>query len=322
MGALLQTESLFSLGTLIISFFGRFRAVHENDHGMALLRLFYNGLCAIGTGRRLQVQAEGYKTIPGPGGPLRLRLYRGCGGNALPAVIFFHGGAFCVGDLNSHDASARALANAASCLVIVVDYRLAPEHTYPAAAADAYCALQWVASNATDLGIDRQRLIVAGDSAGGALAAVVCRWARERGGAKIALQILIYPMTDSSMGTASWQQFANGPGLNYGAMAAAWRRYAPNAHERSSADVSPLAAGDLRGLPPALVITAENDPLRDEGEAYAMALRDNRVSVSLKRYPGATHGFFQIPHSQSGRKALADIARVLADRFESAPAAV
>lgn len=303
-------ETLFRLGSWIISFFGKFRAVHESRLGMAICRLLYNSLCATCTGPREAVHSVQEQVIPGRGGRLRLRIYRGTEDEHVPAIVFVHGGAFCVGDLNSHDALVRALAKAAACVVVVVEYRLAPEHQFPAAADDAYSALEWVSDNAEVLGIDRSRISVAGDSAGGAIAAVVSRWSIERMGPKVALQLLIYPMIDASTSTASWERFKHGPVLNRDVIRAAWTLYCPDVR-RFGADISPLMATDLKGLPPAIIITGEKDPLSDEGKQYGNALMEQGVAVSLKRYGGATHGFFQVPSSNSSRLALADIACAL-----------
>lgn len=302
-----KIEQLLSLFTLAISRVGSHPAVYNSRVGMALVRFFYNLVCKLCTGSKVDVSAISEHSFKGENGRIRLRIYRGAAQEVLPAVIFYHGGAFCVGDLDSHDSALRALARAASCAVIVPEYRLAPEHQFPAAANDAYATLEWVAINARDLGLDPNRLIVAGDSAGGTLATVVARWARQRGGPDIALQILLYPMTDASMSTASWHEFAEGPALNRDMISAAWSRYCPDVQQRLSADVSPLYANDLRGLPPAIVLTADNDPLRDEGEAYAISLKSQGVEVSLKRFAGSVHGFFQIADSLHGRQATADI---------------
>jgi|AGTN01.2.fsa_nt_gi Esterase/lipase len=308
--SIMYTETLFNLGSWIISFLGRYRAVHESRLGMAICRVFYNALCATCTGAPEAVHSTQERTIPGPGGPLRLRIYRGTDEQHVPAIIFVHGGAFCLGDLNSHDTSVRALANAAACVVVVVEYRLAPEHQYPAAANDVYSTLEWLTDNAEVLGIDPSRIVLAGDSAGGAIAAVVSRWATERIGPKVAFQLLIYPMTDASTSTASWERFKHGPVLNRDVIRAAWSRYCPDVR-RFGADISPLAATRLKGLPPAIIITGERDPLQGEGRQYAEALMEQGVPVSLKHYQGSAHGFFQIPSTKRGRLLVTDIARTL-----------
>lgn len=304
------TETLFNLGSWIISFLGSYRAVYESRLGMAICRLFYNVLCATCTGPREAVHSVQDRIIPGRSGRLRVRIYRGTEDQHVAAVIFVHGGAFCVGDLDSHDASVRAMAKAAACAVVVVEYRRAPEHQFPAAADDVYSALEWVCENAEGLGIDRSRIVVAGDSAGGAIAAVVSRWATERNGPKVALQLLIYPMTDASTSTASWERFKRGPVLNRNVIRAAWSLYCPDVR-RFDADISPLSATNLKGLPPASIITGEMDPLQDEGEQYGNALIQQGVAVFHKRYAGSAHGFFQVPSSTRGKLVIADIAGTL-----------
>jgi acetyl esterase len=230
----------------------------------------------------------------GPAGPIPLRLYRGNGidkGRPQPALVYFHGGGWVIGDLESHDQLCRALANAVPCIVVAVDYRLAPEHKFPAAPEDAIAATRWIADNAGHLGIDAGRLAVAGDSAGGNLAAVVSLDARDRGAPRIVHQILIYPGTDMRMGWPSLERHAQQLPLTWAGMQWFVGHYLRNDSDKTDWRASPLMASSLADLPPALVITAGFDPLCDEGEAYAAALRKAAVPVAHERFEGQIHGF-------------------------------
>ncbi len=236
------------------------------------------------------------RTIPGTAGAIRIRVYWPAGTTAgagpLPTLVYFHGGGWVVGSLDSHDVLCRALANGAGAVAVSVDYRLAPEYRFPAAAEDAYAATAWVAAHGAELGADGGRLAVVGDSAGGNLATVTCLLARERGGPHIRFQALIYPVTDHyDPGQLSY--FTNGTDYNLtrDGMIWFWDHYVPDRVEASNPLASPLRAPNLEGLPPALVITAGYDPLRDEGEAYAERLRTAGVPVTLHRYDGMIHGF-------------------------------
>lgn len=233
------------------------------------------------------------RTIPGPGGPLPIRVYRPPGEAPYPVLVWFHGGGWVVCNLDTHDTPCAALANRAGCLVVAVDYRLAPEHRFPAAVEDAWAAVRWAGAQAAEIGADPARLAVGGDSAGGNLAAVVARRARDAGGPGIALQVLVYPVTDADFETASYRRNAAGYGLTRDAMRWYWDHYLPDAGRRAHPDASPLRAGDLRGLAPALVITCEYDPLLDEGEAYAARLRAAGVPVRLILEPGMIHGYIR-----------------------------
>lgn len=234
------------------------------------------------------------RRIPGPAGDLPVRVYRPEGDGPFPAFVYLHGGGWVICNLDTHDAGCRAIANALPGVVVSVDYRLAPEHRFPAAADDAYAATRWVADNAMMLGADPQRLIVGGDSAGGNLSAVVALMARDRGGPALAYQVLIYPVTDASMTKASYTVNADGYLLTRQAMAWFWNHYLGSEGDGSAPYASPLAAPDLRGLPPATVITAEFDPLRDEGNAYAERLRQAGIPVRHQCYAGLIHGFFSM----------------------------
>lgn len=233
-------------------------------------------------------------TAPGPTGPMAVRLYRArpsTNGELQPALIYFHGGGWVIGSLDSHDGVCRGLANGADCTVISVDYRLAPEHKFPAAIEDAIAATEWIAANAKSLGIDANRLAVGGDSAGGNLAAVVALNARDRGTPKLRFQLLIYPACDMSMTLPSIAELAEQLPLTRSTM-----KWFVDLYLRDAADVgdwraSPLKAESLTNLPPAYVLTAGCDPLRDEGEAYAAALKAAGVHVEAKRFDGQIHGF-------------------------------
>ena len=242
------------------------------------------------------------RSIPGPAGPLRIRVYRprGIGAQgapdggagtapAPPLVTYFHGGGWVIGDIDTHDGSCRILSRRTGAVVVSVDYRLAPEHPFPAALDDCDAAVTWVADHARDLGGDPGHLGVAGDSAGGNLAAAVTLRARERRGPAIAAQALVYPAVDFT--TVRPSQVANGEGYLLTASAIRWfaAQYLGD-HDPADPLASPLLA-DLSGLPPAVVATAEFDPLRDEGRAYAEALRDAGVGVDHLDFPGLVHGF-------------------------------
>ena len=235
--------------------------------------------------------------IPGADGqPMRVRAYtpRDAGHGALPLLVWLHGGGWVTGDLDSHDATCRALANASGCKIIAVDYRLAPEHKFPAGLDDCYAAVAWFAARGDELGIDPRRIAIAGDSAGGNLAAAVALMARHRGGPAIAFQLLVYPVTHHAFDTPSYRQYGDGYLLSEEGMRWNWAHYLPDAAAGSNPLASPLLAPDLRGLPPALVIVAECDPLCDESEAYAKRLADAGVAVECRRYDGMLHAFFTL----------------------------
>jgi acetyl esterase len=231
-------------------------------------------------------------TIPGPAGDLALRLYRPTGSARTGALVYFHGGGWVIGDLDSHDETCRRLCQGAGVAVVAVHYRRAPETTYPGAADDCFAATCWVAEHAAELGIDGDRIAVGGDSAGGNLAAAVALMARDRGHPRLCFQLLIYPVTAADFDTGSYHDNAEGYLLSRRAMQWFWDQYVPDADQRREPYAAPLAAGDLSGLPPALVQTAEYDPLRDEGEAFAQALERAGVAVEQTRYDGLIHGFF------------------------------
>jgi acetyl esterase len=231
----------------------------------------------------------------GPLGPIPLRVYTpvASGSAALPAILYFHGGGFVVGDLDCYDGLCRTLANESSCRVISVDYRLAPEFPFPAAVEDCFAAARWVEENASDLGVDANRLAVAGDSAGGNLAAVTCLLARDKGAPAIAFQLLIYPATKISSAAAE-RSFKAGFFLDSRTLEWFRNHYVPPGTE-GDPRLSPLDAKTLTGLPPAYVVTAGFDPLRDEAIAYAEKLKQGGVKVIEVDYPTMIHGFFSMP---------------------------
>ena len=254
--------------------------------------------------------------VPVRGGEIAVRVYSPGGPGPHPALVFYHGGGWVIGDLYTHDGICRSITNAAGCLVASVDYRLAPEARYPVAAEDSYAALRWVVDNAARLQIDARRVAVGGDSAGGNLAAVVALMSRERGGPALVQQTLIYPVTNYDLDTPSYHENATGYLLTREGMRWFWRHYLARDEQGKEPYASPLLAGSLAGLPPALVITAGCDPLRDEGEAYAARLRDAGVPVTLTRYEGIFHGFIRMTRlHDKARAALDEIAGSLRKAF-------
>jgi acetyl esterase len=254
-------------------------------------------------------------------GGVPVRLYRARVDGVLPLVMYFHGGGFVVGGIASHDALCRELCVGAACAVLSVDYRLAPEHKFPAATDDCLAVLGWAAAHATELGADPTRIAVAGDSAGGNLAAVTALRTRDAGGPALAGQVLFYPVTDHySRPTGSSIANAAGPMLTIGAMRWFADHYLPSAAEIDHPWAAPLQAADLSSLPPALVITAEYDPLCDEGEAYAARLREAVVPTLAVRYGGAIHGFLSIAGVPLARAAVAQTCAWLQELFGSTPA--
>jgi acetyl esterase len=233
------------------------------------------------------------QTVPGPAGPLGVRIYTPVGEGPHPLIVYFHGGGYVTGDLDTQDMIARALCAGAGALTVSVDYRLAPEHPFPAAPEDAYAAFRWAAAEAQALGADPQRLVLAGDSAGANLAAAVALMAREDGGPQARAQLLFYGSANypDDM-TPSAREFADGPILTGSDVAYFWAQYLrdPQA-ERDDFRASPYRAPRHDGLPSAFVATAECDPSRDDAERYGRKLADAGVAVQIKRYAGMPHGF-------------------------------
>jgi len=257
-------------------------------------------------------------TVPGSDGDLPGRLYAPSQECGLAILVYFHGGGWVLGDLETSDAQCRALANQAGCLVVAAGYRCAPEYKFPAAVMDAYATTRWVATNADVLGGDAARIAVGGDSAGGNLAAVVALIARDQAAFKLSFQLLVYPVVDYGFDTLSYQENGDGYHLTRADMQWFWRHYLRNEVDGCDYRASPLRATDLRGLPPAMVITAEFDPLRDEAEAYADRLRAAGIPVVCMRYPGMIHGFFGMGDAMRMSKvAMTDVAFVLRGVFGS-----
>jgi acetyl esterase len=281
-------------------------------------RQLYEAMRAPGPGEAVE-RVENF-TIASAERQIPMRLYRPSGTGALPCLVYYHGGGWVIGSLETHDHLCRALANVANCAVVSVAYRLAPEHPFPSAPEDAHAALATVRDRASVLGIDPGRIAVAGDSAGGNLATVVALIARERGGPALAAQILIYPVTDCRFDTPSYLQNGEGYLLSAATMRWFWEHYTGGDRQLAASPwASPLRSPDLGGLPPALVITAEYDPLRDEGEAYAERLLGAGVPTTCTRYPGAIHDFVRASFlMDQGKEAIAQIGSTLARAFAAA----
>jgi acetyl esterase len=274
-----------------------------------------------GTVEKLPVEIED-RTIPGvDGGQLSLRIVRPHDGLAtLPVVMYFHGGGWVLGDTHTHDRLTRELANGAHAAVVFVNYTPSPEAHYPVPIEEAYAATTWVVDHAQTLKVDPTRLAVVGDSVGGTMAAAVTLLAKARGGPPIRFQLLFYPVTDASFDTPSYQQCAEGPWLTRETMQWFWNYHAPDTRVRHEPTASPLHATleHLQGLPPGLVITAESDVVRDEGEAYAQKLMQAGVPVTATRYLGTMHDFVMLnalTHTPAARAAIAQANDALRKAF-------
>lgn len=268
--------------------------VQARGLGVALLEMYGSGP---------EVASVADHTVPVDGGEITVRILAPENPSAM--IVYYHGGGWVIGALDEFEVLGRQLARRTGAAVAMVDYRLAPEHRYPTAAEDAWAALTWTRAHLDSRG-NRLPLIVAGDSAGGNLAAIVAQRARAEGGPEIALQVLVYPVTDADVDNASYRDPENQLMLSRESMVWFWDHYAPDVSSRSNPDASPLRAADLTGLPPAVVLTAEHDVLRDEGEAYAERLRAAGVPVQHRRFAGQMHGFFTMVNLLPGSAAGLD----------------
>jgi acetyl esterase len=259
------------------------------------------------------------RRIPGPGGEIAIRIYtprEAQPGERLPVLVWYHGGGFVIGNLDTHDSACRLLANQADCIVVSVDYRLAPEFKFPAAVEDAVAALKLVALHATEIGGDPARLAVGGDSAGGNLATVAAILARDAGFPKLAFQLLVYPCVAPEPETASHHKFAQGYVLTRNTITWFYKQYLRSQADTRDFRFGPLIADDLSNLPPALVLTAGYDPLRDEGVEYAKRLVEAGNRVRLSNYEGAIHGFYLMGGAVDiAKQAVAESAQMLRDAF-------
>jgi acetyl esterase len=272
-------------------------------------------------GDRVEMASIEDRSFEGPAGEVALRVYvpHGLASSGRPALVWYHGGGFVIGDLDTADSAASALAEAAATVVVSADYRLAPEHRFPAAVEDCYASLRWVADHGDELGVDPARIAIGGDSAGGNLAAITALMARERGGPAVVFQLLIYPVIDPLMDTGSYRENGSGFLLTASTMRWFWECYLGPDGDPADPYVSPLRIADLSGLPPALVITAEYDPLRDEGEAYAAALGAAGVPADVRRVEGQVHAFFARPgvFGNEAAQAVEDAGAALRSAFGS-----
>ena len=252
--------------------------------------------------------------IPGPAGEIPIRIYTPEGSGPFPILVFFHTGGWQIGNLDTQDPLCRRITNRAGCSVVAVDYRLAPEHPFPAAVDDCYEATKWVATHATEFQGDPSRVAVGGDSSGGNLAAVTALMARDRGNPKLAFQLMMFPATDFRLSTPSMEELGEGYNVTKPQMMWIRNNYLPNQADWTNPLASPLLAPDLSGLPPALIIYAEYDPLRDDAEAYATRLKEAGVSVKASRYDGMIHDFPDL-FEEPGNRALDEIASALRAAF-------
>ena len=262
---------------------------------------------------RLDGQGQSSLEVP-------IRIYMPRAALTAGAFVFYHGGGWVTGDIASHEAICCELANTVGCVVVSVEYRRAPEHKYPAAVEDAYAATRWVHDHAEEIRVDRDRIAIGGDSSGGNLAAAVAQMLRDNHDFKPALQVLVYPVIDFRFDTPSYEENAKNYGLTREKMRWYWNCYLAREEDGAEPYASPVRAANLAGLPPALIITAQHDPLRDEGEAYARRLRQCGVEVTLSRYDGMIHGFFRREAIfDRAKEAIQEVATTLHETFSRLP---
>jgi acetyl esterase len=258
------------------------------------------------------------REIPGPDGSVPVRIYTPAGNGPFPLLVYSHGGGWVNCDLDTHDGICQSLTNGAECIVVAVDYRRSPENKFPAALEDCFAVAQWVAANAAEIKGDPARIAVGGDSAGGNFAAVLALMARDQGGPCLALQLLIYPITDLRFVTPSMERNATGFGLSRDDMVWYKQQYLTDEAETLNPLVSPYLAQDLSGLPPAFILTAEFDPLLDEAELYGQRLQEAGVAVTISRYDGMIHGFIRMGAIMDRAKtALAECSQALRSAFQA-----
>jgi acetyl esterase len=270
-----------------------FPQVDTTVSGTEMRRRVAASTAQLGPAMGEQVGDVSDQLVPGPNGTIPVRMYRpeGIDTSSAPLAMFFHGGGWVLCDLDSHDTICRAIANASGCVVVAVDYRLAPEHRFPIGVEDCYAATAWMASHSSTFGVDGRRMAVVGDSAGGNLAAAVALMARDRNGPAIALQVLLYPVIDHSDQTDSHRTIGDGYFLTSREVMYYWDQYLTKSEDGDNPYASPRRAASHQHLPPALIIVPEYDPLRDEGEAYGRVLIEAGVPTTIHRVPGMFHGF-------------------------------
>lgn len=284
---------------------------------VAEARRFSNEMARKLTGPPVNVADVRNFIVPTAEAEIPVRAYANTTRPGLPALVYFHGGGWVLGDLDSVDWVCRSLAVSAECAVFSVDYRLSPENKFPTPAEDCYQVTRWIVENGPAERVDPNRVAVGGDSAGGNLATVVCLMARDRGEPSLVYQLLIYPITNHAFETKSYKDCGNGYGLTAEDMKWFWNHYLREQKDGGNAYASPLVARELSGLPPALLLTAEFDPLRDEGEAYATRLQEAGVPAKVKRYDGMIHGFLDFPDLKQTRTAIDESAIELRNAFRA-----